>query len=215
MKSDILKSMRTVIIEDNKLRLERLSLILGEERDFSVVGTFASAKEALSGLFALAPDVVIVAYQLSDIPCIELIERIVSKEPLNDVVAYAGSDESERALDAIRAGATGCILHDATAAELIEALRTLQRGGVPLSPRVGREIIRVLQNSGDGEFSLLSAREKEIMKSLGEGLTYQAISARHSISRHTVHAHIKNIYRKLKVKDRKKAVSKAIRKGLL
>lgn len=215
MTSDILKTMRIVIIEENQLRLERLSLILGEERDFRVVGDFASAEEALSKLFAMTPDVVIVDYGLSDMPCLELIERVVSKEPLIDVVVYIGNDEGEIALDAIRAGATGCILYDATALELIEALRTLQKGGVPLSPGVGREIIRVLQNSGNGESYLLSAREKEIMKSIGEGLTYRGISARHSISRHTVHTHIKNIYRKLKVKDRKEAILKATRKGLI
>ncbi len=215
MTSDILKSMRIVIIEENQLRLERMSLILGGERDFRLVGSFASAEEALSKLFAMTPDVVIVTYSLSDMPCLEFIEKVVSKEPLVDVVVYIGNDEGEIALDAIRAGATGCILHDTTALELIEALRNLQKGGVPLSPKVGRAVIRVLQNSGNGEPYLLSAREKEIMKSIGEGLTYRGISARHSISRHTVHTHIKNIYRKLKVKDRKGAILKATRKGLL
>lgn len=215
MTSDMFKAMKIVIIEENRSQRDRLSLILNEERDFTVLGSFDSAKDALLRVFAEQPDVVLVDYTLTDMPCLELIEKIVNEEPLIDVVVYLEEDKSELALDAIRAGAAGCILHGASALELTEALRTLQKGGAPLSPSVGRRIIRALQNSESGDFFLLSAREKEIMKSVGKGLTYRDISVRHSISPHTVHTHIKNIYRKLKAKDRKEAVLKASRKGLL
>ena len=132
-----------------------------------------------------------------------------------DLIAYSAQEARETILSAIRAGASGYLLQDSTAMELIEAFRNLQKGGAPLSPRVSRAVIMELQEDCPKDIFLLSNREKEIMIAVDKDMTYRKIAALHSISQHTVHTHIKNIYEKLKAKNRKDAIIKARRKGLL
>ena len=207
--------MRIVIVEENQIFLARLSLILNGEGDFEVVGEFNSAEDALAKIKELLPDVMIVDINLPDISGIELIRKLKEEHPIIDVIAYSAQEDRETILSAIKAGASGYLLQDSTAMELIEAFKYLQKGGAPLSPRVSKAVIRELQENCSKDVFLLSNREKEIMIAVDKDMTYREIAALHSISQHTVHTHIKNIYEKLKAKNRKDAIIKARRKGLL
>ena len=99
--------------------------------------------------------------------------------------------------------------------EIMEALHTLYEGGAPMSQKIARKVIMEFQDEADGEQYLLSPREKEIVKSIEIGLTYKEIAEKFNISPHTVHTHIKNIYEKLQAKDRREALLKARRKGII
>ena len=84
-----------------------------------------------------------------------------------------------------------------------------------MSPKIARKIILELQDDVASDEFLLTARETEIVKLIEEGLTYKEIGERLSISTHTVHTHIKNIYEKLQAKNRHDAIMKARKKGIL
>jgi two-component system NarL family response regulator len=98
---------------------------------------------------------------------------------------------------------------------LIEALFCVHEGGAPMSPRVARAVVRELQTEAAPEAFLLSARERDVLRAIGEGLTYAEAGVRLGISAHTVHSHIKRSYEKLHAKDKQDALSKARRKGIL
>jgi two-component system NarL family response regulator len=84
-----------------------------------------------------------------------------------------------------------------------------------MSPKIARKIIHEFQDDVTGEQFLLTQRETEVVKRVEEGLTYKEIGERLSISTHTVHTHIKNIYEKLQAKDRNDAINKARKKGII
>src|SRR6185369_11886767 len=207
--------MQIAIVEDNRLLLENLRLLLDGETGISVVGAFLSGEEALSELAACSPDVMLVDLDLPGISGIELIKRVKAKSPALDIMAYTIFEDRETVFSAIKAGASGYILKGSTPRELIESLNSLYRGGAPMSPKIARKVIQEFQDETVSESSLLSHREKEIVRGIEQGLTYKNIAEKFFISPHTVHTHIKNIYEKLQAKDRPEAISKARRKGLI
>jgi DNA-binding NarL/FixJ family response regulator len=207
--------MQIVIVEDNRLLLENLRLLLNGEEGIKVTGAFASAEEALPELSQCAPDVMLTDLDLPGISGIELTRRVKGSFPDIDIMAYTIFEDRETVFSAIKAGASGYILKGSTPRELIESLNSLYRGGAPMSPKIARKVIQEFQDETVIESSLLSHREKEIVRGIEQGLTYKNIAEKFFISPHTVHTHIKNIYEKLQAKDRPEAISKARRKGII
>jgi DNA-binding NarL/FixJ family response regulator len=207
--------MQIIIVEDNRLLLENLRLLLNGEEGIKVTGAFGSAEEALPEIAQCAPDVMLTDLDLPGISGIELTRRAKARLPDLDIMAYTIFEDRETVFSAIKAGASGYILKGSTPRELIESLNSLYRGGAPMSPKIARKVIQEFQDDTVFEDSLLSQREKEIVKGIERGLTYKNIAEKLFISPHTVHTHIKNIYEKLQAKDRPEAISKARRKGLI
>ncbi len=207
--------MQLVIVEDNRLLLENLRLLLNGEEGVNVTGAFGSAEEALAELAECAPDVMLVDLDLPGISGIELTRRVKGLFPDIDIMAYTIFEDRETVFSAIKAGASGYILKGSSPRELIESLNSLYQGGAPMSPKIARKVIREFQDEPVSENTLLSHREKEIVRGIEQGLTYKNIAEKFHISPHTVHTHIKNIYEKLQAKDRQEAISKARRKGLI
>lgn len=146
---------------------------------------------------------------------VELIKRVKREMPDVEVMAHTMFEDKEHVFSAIKAGASGYILKGCPPRELIEAIFTISQGGAPMSQKVARRVIFEFQDSGSSDPNILSHRETDIVKSIEEGLSYKEIADRLSISPHTVHSHIRNIYEKLGAKDRHAALAKARRKGII
>lgn len=207
--------MRVVIVEDNRLLLENLRILLGGEPGVEVTGTFESAEEALGELRRCAPEVLLADLDLPGLPGVELIRRAKRSFPELDIMVFTVFEDRDTVFAALKAGASGYILKGSSPRELVEALHTLQQGGAPMSPRIARKVIQQFQEGGDNEDQLLSHREKEIVKGIAQGMSYKDLADRLCISPHTVHTHIKHIYDKLQVSDRAGAINKARKKGLI
>jgi two-component system, NarL family, response regulator len=208
--------MRLVIVEDDSLLRDNLSLLLREEKDFDVVGAFGSAEEALKNLKPLSPDLMLVDLGLPGMPGIELIREAKGAAPEIEIMAHTIYEDKDTVFSAIKAGASGYLLKGSTPREIIEALRNLRQGGAPMSPKIARKVISEFQQ-GDiiNDQYILSAREKAILREIEKGMTYKEIADRFNISPHTVHTHIKNTYEKLHAKDRKEALVTARKKGII
>jgi len=210
-----MENIRVVIVEDDELLLKNLGLLLEGEPGISVVGSFASAEEAVSGMKKLTFDILLADLGLPGESGIELIEWIKEKFPDSDIMAHTVFDDRDTVFAAIKAGASGYILKGTTPRELIEALHNLHGGGAPMSPKIARAMIQEFQNRKYNEQYLLTPREKEILLSLEKGLTYTEIADSLNISPHTVHTHIKNTYDKLHATGRMSALRNARRKGII
>ena len=210
-----MENIRVVIVEDDELLLKNLGLLLEGEPGISVVGSFASAEEAVSGMKKLTFDILLADLGLPGESGIELIEWTKEKFPDSDIMAHTVFDDRDTVFAAIKAGASGYILKGTTPRELIEALHNLHGGGAPMSPKIARAMIQEFQNRKYNEQYLLTPREKEILLSLEKGLTYTEIADSLNISPHTVHTHIKNTYDKLHATGRMSALRKARRKGII
>lgn len=207
--------MKIIIVEDDPLLLENLTLLLRGEEGITVTGAFRSAEDALKGLKKAAPEVLLTDIGLPGMSGIELIKRAKEDLPELEIIAHTVFEDRDRVFSAIKAGASGYMLKGSSPRELIESIHALHKGGAPMSPKIARKIILELQDEATSEEFLLTQREKEIVKRVEEGLTYKAIGERLSISIHTVHTHIKNIYEKLQAKDRNDAIFKARQKGII
>lgn len=207
--------MKVSIVEDDLLLRENLKLLLSGETGISVTGAFASAEDALVGIKRARPEILLADIGLPGMSGVDLIRSIKDQLPDIEIMAHTVFDDRETVFSAIKAGASGYILKGGTPRELIDALHTLAKGGSPMSPKIARKVIREFQDEGADEQYLLSHREKEIVKEIESGMTYKDIAAKFSISPHTVHTHIKNIYEKLHAKDRQGALLAARRKGII
>ncbi|KAF0221780.1 MAG: CheY-like receiver and HTH DNA-binding domain-containing response [Geobacteraceae bacterium] len=209
--------MRIVIVEDNRLLRENLSILLAGEPGITVAGAFGSAEDTLAGLGVIEFDIVLVDLDLPGMNGVELIRRIRRFHPDSDIMVHTIFEDRDTVFSALKAGATGYILKGSTPRILVESLESLHNGGAPMSPKIARKVIHEFQSreQGSPEDRILSSREKSVVKGLEHGMSYKEIADRLCISPHTVHTHIKNIYEKLQAKDRPSALLTARKRGLI
>ncbi len=218
---------RTLLVEDDdQLRL-RFESILAGWRNGKLVGICGTLGEAMAILQSEPIDLLIVDLCLPDGHGIQAIRRLRAINPQAEAMVISVLADSEVVIAAIEAGATGYLLKDISAAELIGAIEELRAGRSPISTSIARVIVRRLGARGQPplvqdpdlpasrEKCPLTPREVEILWGIAKGLTYAEVAEQLGISRLTVPVHTKNIYRKLQVGNRSEAVFEASRLGLI
>lgn len=221
---DLILPAPVLIVEDDvavSQRLENLLLQLGYHTDaLMMASSLAEAQQHLAHqLVALA----LVDLGLPDGSGIDLIRIMHEQNPSVAILVISAWSTQEAILAALRAGATGYVLKERDDLEVALALRSVLRGGAPIDPLLARRIIHEFssqdeQNTADeqeAEAEKLSPREHQILRLVAEGMGNRDIAEKLSISRYTVECHIKNIYRKLAVSSRTRAVNAARQRGLL
>lgn len=207
--------MKTIIIEDDKLLRENLEILLKGDSRIEFIASFDSAEKALAQIKDLSCDIMLTDLGLPGMSGIELIRQVREINPYIEIMAHTVFEDKETILSAIKAGATGYLLKGTRPAKLIEALYELHGGGAPMTPKIAKKILLEFQKSRIEDEYLLTPRETEIIKGIEQGLTYKELAQKYFISPHTVHSHIKKIYEKLQSKNRKEALMKARKKGIL
>lgn len=217
-----------LIVEDEPEFRLRFKQIVEGEPSLELVGVAANKREAQDLIDQTRFDVMLIDLGLPDGNGTDLIRQVSAKRPDVDIMVVTVFGDEQHVVSAIEAGATGYILKDSTAADVISCIRLLRAGGSPVSPVVARSVLRAIRNrmngpsttrpgggSGAPENNPLSARETEILQLLAKGMSFNEIGEILGISPHTVTAHIKKIYRKLAVHSRGEAVYEATQMGLL
>lgn len=216
-----------LIVEDEPEFRLRFKQIVESEPTLELVGIAANKREAQDLIDQTRFDVLLIDLGLPDGNGTDLIRQVSAKRPDVDIMVVTVFGDEQHVVSAIEAGATGYILKDSTAADVVSCIRLLRAGGSPVSPVVARSVLRAIRNRMGGtgasarpggpmpENNPLSARETEILQLLAKGMSFNEIGEILGISPHTVTAHIKKIYRKLAVHSRGEAVYEATQMGLL
>jgi DNA-binding NarL/FixJ family response regulator len=231
-----------IIIEDEPEFRRRFETIIQEEPSMRLVGSAGTKREGQALIERENFDVMLIDLGLPDGSGIDLIRQVSARRPDVDIMVVTVFGDEQHVVSSIEAGATGYILKDSTAADVISCIRLLRAGGSPVSPVVARSVLRAIRNrmsaaatprpagagagtgagvgnlftpAGPAEPNPLSARETEILQLLAKGMSFNEIGEILGISPHTVTAHIKKIYRKLQVHSRGEAVYEAGQMGLL
>ena len=214
--------MRICIVEDNSMILDNLRLLLQGEPGIQVTGAFVSAEDALKLVNWNQVDILLADIDLPGMNGVDLIRQVKAEHAQVDAMAYTICEDRAVVMAAIKAGASGYLLKGGTPRVLIESLRELHNGGAPMSPRIARKLIAEFRlattgdaASGPGAAVELTQREASILKLVERGLSYSEIAGELSISPHTVHTHIKNIYEKVHASSRTDMLLKARRMGVL
>jgi DNA-binding NarL/FixJ family response regulator len=207
-----------VILFDDKLSIrESLELLLHTDNRFELAGTFEHAEDAAQIAGILNPDVILMDIDMPGKNGIQAVAEIHKKHPLINIIMLTVFEDSDRVFQSLRNGANGYLLKSTEPAKLLEALADIHSGGAPMSPVIARMVMHHFQIEKAHPTSdyQLTAREKEVLKLLVDGMSYKMIANTLEIGFETVRSHIKKIYDKLHVQTMTEAVSKTLREGLV
>ena len=208
-------SISLAIVEDLAEVREGLKQFISLNPEFTILGTFQTAEEAMHKLPQLNPDIVIMDINLPGMSGIECIKLIKKKIPRTQFMMFTVYENDEKVFEALKAGASGYLLKNTGLLQLIAALKELHNGGSPMSANIARKLVNLFQDEHVDEepASGLSKRENEILLLLSKGLLYKEIADQLGISVGTVRQHIHKIYEKLHVQNRTEALNKAFGKN--
>lgn len=224
--------MHLVIFEDNHNFRESLLQFFQWIPDIEVVGAFPDCDELPENIGKLRPDVILMDIDMPGMNGIEATGRVKEISPETQVVMLTVSEEEDRIFQALRNGATGYLLKKTDPEEIAESVRSVCKGGSPMSPAIARKILQYFRpitsenttsktltpektsENSDTHSTGLTPRECEILEGLVDGLSYKMIASRFYISPDTVKNHIQGIYRKLHVNSKGEAISLALKTGI-
>jgi DNA-binding NarL/FixJ family response regulator len=206
---------RLLVVDDHPIVRQGLVAVLSDEEDLEVVGEAGSGREAIGLVSRLRPDVVLLDLEMPDLDGVEAIPQLLAAVPSVGVLVFTAYDTDERVLGAIRAGARGYLLKGASAEDIARGIRTVAAGGSSLEPRVASKVLASMSVGARPTASALSAREREVLRLVADGLPTKQIANALSISERTVKFHVNSIFHKLGAENRAQAVALAAQRGLL
>ena len=214
-------SIRVLIADDQELVSTGFRMILSAQEDIDVVGTAANGAEAVEQALRLLPDVVLMDIRMPRMDGIEATRRILadSRSGGARVVVLTTFDADEYVYDALAAGASGFLLKDGPADDLLRAVRVVAAGESLLAPAVTTKVIERFARRGNArpgpDLAELTPRELEVLKLLARGLSNAEIAERLVIGDATVKTHVARVLLKLDLRDRAQAVIAAYESGVV
>ncbi|MFZ6778835.1 response regulator [Undibacterium sp. Ji83W] len=213
-----------VIVEDDRDFCDALGQVVQQAPDMLLVGVAATRAEGLALLQNPPADVLLVDLGLPDGSGIDVIEAAVLHWPSCNIMVSTNFGDETHVIRSIEAGAAGYLLKDSSSTKMTDEIRSLARGGSPISPIIARQILARFRNNhmvATGmqgpvvESSLLSARETEVLGLITKGFTATEIAKLMQLSPFTVRSFVRRIYSKLKVTSKAEAIYEARNLGLI
>jgi NarL family two-component system response regulator LiaR len=208
---------RVLVVDDHAVVRQGLRTFLELQGDIEVVGEAADGEQALAAVAVLEPDVVLMDLVMPRLDGVSAIERLRAVAPATRVIVLTSFLDEDKVLPAVRAGAAGYLLKDVQPAELVRAIRMVDRGEALLHPAVAARVLRELVGDGSRaeRHELLTARELEVLALVARGRANKAIAFELGCAEKTVKTHVGNILGKLGLSDRTQAALYAVREGLV
>jgi DNA-binding NarL/FixJ family response regulator len=214
---------RVLLIDDHEMARRGLRAMLSAADWIEVAGEGDSCESGLRLAEELQPDMVMLDIRMPGTDGLACLERLKARHPRMAVVIVTLYDDRRYVLEAIRRGAAGYLLKDASTAEVIQTLHNVANGQLAVEPQLLREALAIRDeapSAGESarqraEQYALTPREHDVLVLVAEGLTNKEIGGRLSITEDTVKKHVQNIIWKLRAADRTQAAIMALRLGLL
>ena len=206
---------RVGVVDDHAMVADGLKTLLSEHADIDVVGTAATAAEAIELVDRFQPDVLLLDFRLPDGDGAGVTEEVLRRSPSTRVVMLSAVGGDELLARSIEAGCSGFLPKDRSGDEVVHAVRAAARGEslVPTDVLVG--LVDRLKRAPKGKHGDLTPRELEILGMLAKGMSTEGISSSLFLSEHTVRNHVRNILAKLGAHSKLEAVAVAARDGIV
>lgn len=220
--SDNAQKLRLYLAEDHAIVREGTKLILSMVPDLEVIGGAGDGREALQEIEQLKPDLAILDISMPGMTGIEVTHSLRRYHPEIKIIILSRHDNHEYLDQLMKEGIHGYVLKDDAGDDLVRAIQAVRKGETYLSPRIATRLVSGLRNQGKGEtvpgtgqFTLLSNREREVLKLIAEGMTNEEIGKKLWISGKTVKVHRQNIMKKLDIHRVADLVKYAIKSGIV
>jgi len=213
-------TIHVALFDDNKGIRDALGTLLSTTPGIGLCGCFPDATDVVARVAACKPDVVLMDIDMPGTNGIDAVRALHASRPELPVMMLTVFGDEDRVYASLQAGAVGYLLKNDEPNALIEAITEVHQGGAPMTPSIARKVLRHFQAQPlapgtPSEDHGLSAREKEVLQGLVDGLSYKMIGDRLGITYETVRTHIKRIYEKLQVHNNTEAVAKTLKGRLL
>ena len=216
-----MRSISVVIVEDNPRLRTTLEQVLGEAEGCRLVGAFATVADAVQGIPSLAPDVILMDINLPDGTGVDCVAALAPQLPQTQILMLTAYQDPDTTFRAITAGARGYLVKPVKAARLVEAIREIREGGVPMSRTIARKVIEAFSRmNADSRAAApaqpasvpedavsLTPREQQVLELLVAGCSYKEAASQLGISTSTVGVYVARIYEKLHVSSRREIVA--------
>lgn len=222
------KKIKVLIVEDHDMARMGLSVILGSNQNIEIAGMCADGLDGVEKTLELLPDVVVMDIGLPTIDGIEATKRIKASESHSKVLMYTSREGDDDIFDSFKAGADGYITKGATSEQTVAAVTAVSEGAGWLDPAIAKVVLSNIRRSADytekrGEINYklgknlygLTEREMEVLALIVDGYTNPQISEKLVITISTTKTHVHSILQKLYVNSRSKAISMAMKEGLV
>jgi two-component system response regulator NreC len=211
---------RVLLTDDHTLFRQGIKTLVAAESDMEVVGEAANAGEAVAKAAEVRPDIVLMDIGMSGLSAFEASRQIKKNRPETKILFLTMYDDEDYLVECMEVGASGYVLKDSPASQLLAALRDIHRGGSYLSPRMLSQLVddfrsRIKSANRLPRFATLTTREKEVLKLLAEGNSVKEIACHLNLSVKTVEAHKFNLMRKLDIHNKAQLVQYAIQKKII
>lgn len=214
-----MSALRVVLADDQDLVRAGFRVILGTEADIEVVGEAGDGLAAVELAARLRPDVVLMDVQMPGVDGLEATRRILAEHAEVRVVILTTFDREDYLFEALRSGASGFLLKNASPEDLVESVRIVARGDALLSPEVTRRVIARFSEPGLRRTSSrppqLTDREYEVLVQLARGASNAEIARELFLGETTVKTHVSRVLTKLALRDRTHAVVYAYENGVV
>jgi DNA-binding NarL/FixJ family response regulator len=214
-------SIRVLVVDDQELVRAGFVKLLEPEEDLRVVGEAGDGAEAMEAAARIRPDVILMDIRMPRLDGIEATRRIRAGQNPPRVLVLTTYDLDEYVFEALKAGASGFLLKDAPADQLVAGIRVVAAGDALLAPAVTKRLIEEFARrptpppEGPAELVDLTVREREILTLMARGLTNSEIAGELVVGESTVKTHVGNVLSKLDLRDRVQAVVLAYETGLV
>jgi two-component system nitrate/nitrite response regulator NarL len=204
-----------LIADDHPLYRKAVADAIKGRPGLALVSEVGDGREALEQIRARQPAVALLDVQMPGLDGLAVLNAVTREQLPTRVLLLTAQLDSAAAFKAIGAGATGCLLKDASADEVCDAIAAVARGETVLAPEVQAAIASEIRIRSVQERPILSPREHEILVLTADGLSAPDIAKRLVLSPATVRTHLQHLYDKLEVSDRAAAVAEAMRRGVI
>ncbi|HKB34061.1 MAG TPA: response regulator transcription factor [Candidatus Dormibacteraeota bacterium] len=205
---------RVLIVEDHRVVAQGLAALINHQTDMKVVGEAGTVAECAPAAAELQPDVVLLDFRLPDGTGAEAAAAIRGIRPDAKVVFLTREDSDEARFAAVQSGASAFVHKSKAAAEVVTTIREVARGRILITPRTIAALL-AKRKAIDTQLGSLTAREKQVLRLMAEGLPSRGVALRLGISYTTVRTHIRSLGSKLGVHSKLEAIVKARELGLI
>jgi DNA-binding NarL/FixJ family response regulator len=210
--------LKVLLADDHRLFRDGLRTLLEKQADIQIIGETSDGPETVIAAHETKPDVILMDISMPNLNGIDATRKILSENSSIKVIMLSMHSDQRFVVESLKAGATGYFLKDCAIDELIKAIKTVYSGQIYLARQIEETVIRdylsLAVSRPDSVFSVLSAREREVLQLLAGGSSTKEIASQLCVSIKTIETHRKQIMDKLNIHSIAQLTKYAIKEGL-